>query len=140
LSSSLRPHGRGPNPRSIFKGSNDGAYQILATWINRLHARKTSDGVVPASMSSAGSDPSETFGRQRGPITSDSDTAGPAIKHFVTGPVENKSLPPLRAVPGQRGLVPETEANPDEFPLPLAAGGGRPQGGTRPQNPRSPDR
>ena len=96
LSSSLRPHGRGPNPRPIFKGSNDGAYQILATWINRLQGRKTADGVVPASMSSAGSDPGESFGRQRGPITSDSDTAGPAIKHFVTGPVENKSLPPLR--------------------------------------------
>jgi hypothetical protein len=36
LSSSLRPHGRGPNTRPIFQGSNDRAYQILATWIHNL--------------------------------------------------------------------------------------------------------
>src|SRR6202034_1428279 len=29
LSASLRPHGNGPHPRSIFPGANDKAYQIL---------------------------------------------------------------------------------------------------------------
>ena len=64
LSSSLRPHGNGPNPRPIFKGSNDAGYQILASWINRLQSKKT-DGAVAASMRSAKADSGETFASQR---------------------------------------------------------------------------
>ena len=45
------------------------------TWINRLQGRKSSDGVVPASMTSAGAESGETFASQRGPIASGSEPA-----------------------------------------------------------------
>ncbi|MGC8640649.1 MAG: hypothetical protein ACP5XB_12310 [Isosphaeraceae bacterium] len=138
LSSALRPHGRGPNPRPIFKGSNDGAYQILATWINRLQSRKPSGEVVPASLTSDRADSGEAFARDRGGLANDSIPAGPPEKPFATGRVEYKSLPPMRAIPGQHRLVADTNADPDEFPLPVAAGEGRPQGVPGPERPRVP--
>ena len=64
----------------------------------------------------------------------------PDIKPFVTGPVEHKSLPPMRALPGQHRLVPDTNPDPDEFPLPFAVGGGRPKGMTGPRAPLPSDR
>jgi hypothetical protein len=128
LSSALRPHGRGQNPRPIFKGSNDAAYQILSTWVNKLQAAKTTEGVVPAGFSSPGPDQGETFASQRGRISNNSNTeAAGSVVRFGTGPVENKALPPLRAVPGQRGLVPEDKADPNEFPVPFAISGARPR-------------
>ena len=140
LASALRPHGRGPNPRPIFKGSNDGAYQILATWINRLQARRTAEEVAPAAMTYERTDSGETFARERGGTVSDSVPAGPPVKPFVTGPVQYKSLPPMRAIPGQHRLVPDTNADPDEFPLPFAVSGGKPQGAAAPQRPQAPRR
>ena len=47
LSSTLRPHGHGTNPRPIFAGSNDRAYKVLAQWANHLSAPK--DGAEAAS-------------------------------------------------------------------------------------------
>jgi hypothetical protein len=41
LTSTLRPHGGGPNPRPIYPGSNDRSYQILAAWVNGLRAPRT---------------------------------------------------------------------------------------------------
>jgi hypothetical protein len=138
LSSALRPHGRGPNPRPIFKGSNDGAYQILATWISRLQSRRPDGGIVPASMTAERADSGEAFASHRGGTVSASVPAGPPVKPFVTGPVEYKSLPPVRAIPGQHGMVPDPNADPDEFPLPFAAGGGKPMGTAGPKTPRVP--
>src|SRR5207244_4764077 len=43
LSSALVPHGGGPNPRPIFRGSNDPAYQLLAAWVNSLRIKTATD-------------------------------------------------------------------------------------------------
>lgn len=139
LSSALRPHGRGPNPRPIFRGSNDGAYQILATWVNRLQAKKPAGANQSASMNLANSGSGETFGDRRGETANETESGRPDVKPFVTGPVERKMLPPLRAVAGQRGLVPDTNTDPDEFPVPFAVGGGRPRSGVGPQSPQAPN-
>ncbi len=53
LSSTLRPHGRGPRPKPIFPGSNDQTYRILATWVNNLAAPITSDESSRAARSVA---------------------------------------------------------------------------------------
>ena len=46
LSSTLRPHGYSPNRRPIFPGSNDRAYQVLATWVNSLRPASKAVGDV----------------------------------------------------------------------------------------------
>ena len=134
LASSLRPHGRGPNMRPIFQGSNDRAYQILATWVNRLQAPSVAQGVVPAAKSrpaSPANEAGETFASQRGGIAESGDQLVPASTPFATGPVTNKVLPPVRVVPG-KGVMPDTSVDPNEFPLPFAVSGTRPVIGTKP--------
>ena len=126
LSSSLRPHGRGPNTRPIFQGSNDKAYQILATWAKNLQSTPIAEAVVPAKFAVPGADSGESFASQRGRASSGSETVG-ATRRFVTGPVETKNMPPLRAFPGQHALVPEPAADPNEFPVPFAVGGAKPK-------------
>ena len=117
LSSSLRPHGRGPNTRPIFQGSNDKAYQILATWAKNLQATPITDGVVPAKFASPPADPAESFASQRGRISNASETVG-VTRRFATGPVETKTLPPMRAVPGQRGSSRRPRPIPTSSPYP----------------------
>ena len=139
LSSSLRPHGRGPNTRPIFQGSNDKAYQILATWAKNLQSTPIAEAVVPARF--AVPEAEESFASQRGRISSGSETVG-VTRRFATGPVETKTLPPMRAVPGQ-GMVPETATDPDEFPVPFAVGGVKPKlgpGGSKIPPPVKPQR
>ncbi len=133
LSSSLRPHGRGPNQRPIFQGSNDRAYQILAAWVNKLQTSKVSEGVIPARAQAVlpGSEPGESFASQRGRLNQDTAQQDAAPRPFVTGPVITKHLPNARVVPGQ-GIVAEGVVNPNEFPLPLAVGGARPGMVSRP--------
>ena len=91
LSSSLRPHGRGPNTRPIFQGSNDKAYQILATWAKNLQSTPVAEGVVPAKFAAPG-------GRHRRelcqPARSDLQRSPRPVgvtRRFVTGPVETKT-------------------------------------------------
>ncbi len=58
LSSALVPHGKGPSPRPIFRGSNDPRYQILAAWVNSLQVKPpVADGVVPARFAPKESNP-----------------------------------------------------------------------------------
>jgi len=124
LSSSIRPHGPGPSTRPIFQGSNDKAYQILATWAKNLQAAPIADGVVPAKFAAPTADSGETFASQRGRTSNGIETVG-VTRRFVTGSIDTKTLPPMRAVPGQ-GIVPENMANPNEFPVPFAVGGAKP--------------
>jgi len=130
LASSLRPHGRGPNKRPIFQGSNDRAYQILATWVNKLQATSVAESVVQARSKSQpaapGSEPGESFASLRGRIADEPEQLGPSTRPFVTGPVTNKTLPPVRVVPG-KGVIPDTSVDPDEFPLPFAVSGAKPK-------------
>ncbi|QEH38299.1 hypothetical protein OJF2_68970 [Aquisphaera giovannonii] len=126
LSSTLRAHGRGPNPRPIFQGSNDTSYRILATWANKLQARPARDASAPARPASPGGESDETFASQRGRIAAGpSSITGPTSRPFPTGPVINKSTPPVRAVPG-RGMVVDNSNDPAEFPVPFAVSGARP--------------
>lgn len=131
LASSLRPHGRGPNMRPIFQGSNDRAYQILAAWVNKLQATSIADGVVQAKShpGSPGGEPGESFASQRDRIAQNTEQTGSAVRPFVTGPVTNKTLPPARVVPG-KGVIPDTSFDPNEFPLPFAVSGAKPNIGT----------
>jgi hypothetical protein len=124
LASSLRPHGRGPNMRPIFQGSNDRAYQILATWVNKLRAAGGSEDAARSKQqqTSPAIEPGESFASQRVHATEETEPAGKTTGPFVTGPVINKTLPPVRVVPG-KGLVADTSVDPNEFPLPFAASG-----------------
>ncbi|MFO0891858.1 MAG: hypothetical protein U0790_22315 [Isosphaeraceae bacterium] len=124
LASSLRPHGRGPVKRPIFQGSNDRAYQILATWVNKLQAPKSPEVGRPHQGDPA--DDGDRFASARGRARGDQDGPPTPTQRFVTGPVETKVLPPARYEPG-KGLVPDTSNDPDEFPLPLATGGKGPR-------------
>jgi len=132
LASSLRPHGSGPNKRPIFQGSNDRAYQILAIWVNKLQARSVGESVVQVKShpASPGGDPGESFATQRGPIADEPEQLGSATRPFVTGPVTNKNLPPMRVVPG-KGVIPDTSVDPSEFPLPFAVSGAKPNVGPK---------
>ena len=132
LASSLRPHGRGPNMRPIFQGSNDRAYQILATWVNKLQATSVAEGVVQAKShpGSPGGEPGESFASQRDRIAQDTDQTSIAARPFVTGPVTNKTLPPAHVVPG-KGVIPDSSVDPNEFPLPFAVSGTKPKIGTK---------
>jgi len=132
LASSLRPHGAGPSKRPIFQGSNDRAYQILATWVNKLQATSVAESVVPAKSHpvAPGAELGESFASQRGQIADEPEQLGPATRPFVTGPVTHKVLPPLRVVPG-KGVIPDTGVDPDEFPLPFAVSGAKPNVGPK---------
>jgi len=140
LASSLRPHGRGPNKRPIFQGSNDRAYQILATWVNKLQATSVAESAVQAKSHPAapGGEPGESFASQRGRIADEPEQLGSATRPFVTGPVTNKTLPPMRVVPG-KGVIPDTSVDPNEFPLPFAVSGTKPKIGTEPPLTQTPE-
>ena len=113
LASSLRPHGRVPNVRPIFQGSNDRAYQVLATWVNKFQATSVAQGAAPAKTNrvAAGDEPAEPFASQRGRAAEGTEQVGIAPRPFVTGPVTNKILPPARAVPG-KGMIPRDFGGP----------------------------
>jgi len=128
LASCLQPHGRGPNTRPIFQGSNDRAYQILATWVKKLHTTTPSDGVAPAKLVAPpqGADEANAFASQRSRVVSPPNASAMKTKPFPTGPVTVKELPPVRVILGQ-GVVPDSSADPNEFPTPFAISGQGPQ-------------
>ncbi|MBV8486954.1 MAG: hypothetical protein JO161_01625 [Planctomycetaceae bacterium] len=136
LASCLRPHGRGPNARPIFQGSNDRAYQILATWVNKLHTTMPSDGVVPAKLVAPpqSADEDNAFASQRSRVVPPPDPPTVKTKPFPTGPVRVKELPPVRVIPGQ-GIVPDNSADPNEFPAPFAISGQKPPIRPEPKRP-----
>ena len=141
LASCLRPHGRGPNTRPIFQGSNDRAYQILATWVNKLHAPTTPPPTpwyrpnlqphprVPMTRTPSPASEAASFPRL--------DSSAMKTKPFPTGPVTVKELPPVRVIPGQ-GMVPDSSADPSEFPAPFAVSGQRPPNRAEPKPPIPP--
>jgi hypothetical protein len=124
LASSLRPHGRGPTKRPIFQGSNDRAYQILAIWVNKLQTTRGAE-VKNRGPRPIPDDAGDRFASARDRIQGDhADLGGEALR-FSTGPVETKVIPPARFEPG-KGMVPDTSSDPDEFPLPFATSGKKP--------------
>lgn len=123
LSSSLRPHGRGPNTRPIFQGSNDRAYQILAAWVNNLQIKP---GAEDASEN--GFDPaqgSEQFAADRSRISRSAVDVAPVYGGPPVGsPVEatSQNYPAARYTPGA-GWTNDDGPGATDAPLPFAVSG-----------------
>lgn len=126
LSSSLRPHGKGPNTRPIFQGSNDRGYQILAAWVNNLQAKPApgaapEDGYGPA-------EGTEGFAVDRSRITSRSAVdVAPVLGPGVGGPqdITVKNFPAARYAPGV-GWTNDEGPGATDAPLPFAISGVKP--------------
>lgn len=124
LASSLRPHGRGPNKKPVFQGSNDPAYKILSSWVSKLQAPRGGEVAARAQRAPA-AEGGESFASARGRVQAEQGDQPPEAVRFTTGPVETKVIPPARFEPG-KGMVPDSATDPDEFPLPFATGGKKP--------------
>ena len=139
LSSTLRPHGVGRKKRPIFTGSNNRAYQILATWVNGLRPPASAESTAQAGRRDTG-EPAEAFAADRNRFgTAPLD---PLIEGMKSG--DPRHLPTIANPAGQaaggrayryvegQGMVPDDPAhgNPEEFPLPFPLGGARPTAGT----------
>jgi hypothetical protein len=123
LSSTLRPHGRGPNKRPIFPGSNDRAYQVLESWVSQLRTPKPTGDTSVLGRPRADTDQSEVFAAQRERISR--EHLDPRMQQ------EPRST-------SNRGSVTEDQshARPQEFPLPFVIGGANPavpQSGMQPR-------
>ena len=124
----------------IFQGSNDRAYQILATWVNKLHSTSGAESAArpKATLGSPPIEPGENFASQRVHTADATEQVGNTTGPFVTGPVTNKTSPPVRFVPG-KGVIPDTSVDPNEFPLPFAVSGTKPQSGSQPPLTQTPE-
>jgi hypothetical protein len=113
LSSTLRPHGRGPNKRPIFPGSNDRAYQVLESWVSQLRLPKPRGDQAVVARSRADNDQLEVFAAQRERISRDHSDA----------PIQD-----LPRLPASRDPVAgdPNQASPQEFPLPFLISGTKP--------------
>jgi hypothetical protein len=129
LSSTLRPHGNGPNRRPIFPGSNDRAYQVLATWVNSLRPLKNDGDVARGAAGRSQVNQGETFASDRDRISrTPGDQAMPGSSASTDWPsfaVDNPkgaAIPPPSRPGVSRRSIPEdpNDARPQEFPIPFA--------------------
>jgi hypothetical protein len=120
LSSTLRAHGNGARKRPIFPGSNDKAYMVLARWVNQLAAPKETDAGVRRDLSRAPSENDEVFAvdRNRSGAARLTRGAGADTKSHSA----STSTARMGAAPG----VGESETEPQEFPIPFAISGVKP--------------
>lgn len=125
LSSSLRPHGSGPNTRPIFQGSNDRAYQILEAWVNNLRVKPTADDFPEGDFDPA--EGTERFAADRSRITQSAVDVAP-----MTGPtvgarpeVISQNFPAARYTPG-KGWANDEGPGATDAPLPFAVSGVKP--------------
>lgn len=128
LASSLRPHGRGPNTRPIFQGSNDKAYQILAAWVNNLRVKPGGGAATAESGPAAPNGSTEDFAVSRTRISKGTVDVEPVAGGAVVGgPLQTttKVIPPMRYSPGT-GWADDAAADPNEFPVPFAVSGVKP--------------
>jgi len=135
------PHGGGPNPRPIFRGSNDPAYQILAGWVNSLRS-KTTANMASEADNSGGNEPFAASRPGRGVVSTDSvpmpvrPSQAPAPDRAAAGAprsnvaVQTLSLPEGQAPSPPGRMIPESAVglapNPSpgtEFPVPYLQGG-----------------
>lgn len=138
LSSTLRPHGHGGPKRPIFPGSNNRAYQILASWVNSLAAGDRAE-VARRGGEPDGDSPAEDFaiGRRSGAAPRDRVARGSATadpRRSAAGAIADgadATGPAYRYVEGQGVVEEEGPADPKEFPLPYMMGGPRPTGPSR---------
>jgi hypothetical protein len=117
LSSTLRPHGHGAKPRPIFPGSNDKAYKILAEWVNHLAAPKESDTLASGEASRVQDKSDEVFAVDR-------NRTSTARSNKVAGAGADATM---RAPSGYGGgAVSQVPDEPQEFPIPFAISGVKP--------------
>jgi hypothetical protein len=135
LSSTLRPHGTVGKKRPIFPGSNNRAYQILATWVNSLRPTGMAEPGDKAGSRASTSD-AEAFAADRNragivpleQIAQGIKTGDPRRLSALGNPAaQGVGARAYRYVEGQ-GMVPEDVlgGDPQEFPLPYMLGGPRP--------------
>jgi hypothetical protein len=117
LSSTLRPHGPGVNPRPIFPGSNDRAYKVLAEWANHLVAPKPGDEDARREpMRGAGDEVFAVDRNRSGAVQQESASASTNM------PSSN------RQTPGALGpVISQDSSDPQEFPIPFAISGVKPK-------------
>jgi hypothetical protein len=115
LSSTLRPHGHRANKRPIFPGSNDRAYQVLATWVGHLRVVAPPGEPAAAAPPRAESDQSEVFARER---------------HRGNPQGESTKIPPPSRIATGSDMIAQdpsrASASPQEFPLPFVISGAKP--------------
>jgi hypothetical protein len=136
LSSTLRPHGYGPNKRPIFPGSNDQAYQVLATWVNNLRpSGKVVSDMNRNASSRTGTNDGETFaadrdrlGREPAELTLPGYSGPSERPSFAGGNSGEANLPPSSRPGVGRGSVRDgsNDTGPLEFPIPFAVSGTKP--------------
>jgi hypothetical protein len=128
LSSALRPHGLGPQRRPIFLGSNDPAYQQLASWVAALRSPDAVASGQRSALSEEPSAPGEGFAVNRGkPQTQVAASTDPRPRRIPAATPRSPELnfPPSRVVDGQM-VFEETPPSEEEFPRSPLAGGPRP--------------
>ncbi len=127
LSSTLRPHGVGGGKRPIFPGSNDRAYQVLASWVNRLVIKKNPNEPAPGEAAPA-LEPAESFAADR-PRIGQPGANRPAPRGEVAEPSAiMKPRPfPAPATAGESAEAGDAPADDEQFPLPFAITGKKPK-------------
>ncbi len=124
LSSTLRAHGTGAGKRPIFPGSNDRAYQVLATWVNHLAAQKTAPESTATEPGEG--EPADDFAAGR-PRIGRPNGRRPAPGSSPDPSVLMKPRP-LPVTPGVAETPDDGQADEDEqFPLPFAITGKKPK-------------
>jgi hypothetical protein len=123
LTSTLRAHGRSPNPRPIYPGSNDRHYQILAAWVNGLRAQKSASGAERAEPEHPDPEQAVPFAADRPRVSLEPATGEAArVPHGAPGATQGPDR--ARATPDLGVVVPDQDAqNPKEFPIPFAVSG-----------------
>lgn len=126
LSSTLRPHGTGPNQRPIFPGSNDRAYQVIATWVNHLASKKNAAEPSTAEPGQAGAGGDENFAADRPKIgRSGGNRLAPGSSPDPSALMKPRPLP---VAPGLLGNPDDgPPADDEQFPLPFTITGKKPK-------------
>ena len=119
LSSTLRPHGNGAK-RPIFPGSNDRAYMIIARWVNQLAAPKEKDEASGRNLSRVPSENDEVFAVDRNRSCAARRTKSAGADTMM--PAASTSSARSGATSG----VGQAETEPQEFPIPFAISGVKP--------------
>lgn len=129
LSSTLRPHGRGPNKRPIFPGSNDRAYQVLESWVSQLRVLRPPGSASMPGRPRVDDDQREVFAAHRERISTEQPDS----------PAQGQSEP--RFAPARAPVVnDQSQASPQEFPLPFVISGAKPGILPSPMQPTAGDR
>ncbi len=131
LSSALRPHGGGKNPRPIFQGSNDRAYQVLAAWVGGLRSKPPTNPLAgaPEPEPEPTTDDDERFAADRSRAPRATVAVEPVMGQAVAAPPPARrefGAPDMIYRPGKGWVV--DRGDHDDAPIPFAVTGKAPAG------------